>query len=104
MATILFYAGGLLLVGGFAVSLMEYRTCLKIVRGTQGRDDGLALAEIGWRERQFRKWKKLNRLATHDPDPVVQRDALQALRLEVMFYVLLVVGMILLAVGATGQF
>lgn len=98
--SVLFFVGGMVCTAGLLAEFFNQRACQRIVKATLERDDTLTHEETWLNTRMREKRNKLQRFAGQDDDPLVQRDAKLALKLERLKFALFFPGMVLMLIGA----
>jgi hypothetical protein len=99
---IIFIFGGLLAAVGISLMIPLQRIYTEIIKGTEHLSNGLLRNECFDNWKQIAKRRKLNNFSTSkDVSEEIQAASKKALRIEIIFYVLVFSGMIALLLGAT---
>lgn len=99
-AMALFLTGGLLFLGALIVHWVYLRVCQRVARATVDDRDGLTQREFWLNLLQLKTRGKLRQYARAEDRPALRDDARLALQMEAAYYVLGVMGMVLMAWGA----
>jgi hypothetical protein len=95
--------GAVLFIAGLLVYLVRHRYCLRLIRITAGDPDAVTYAETVLNTRYFILRRKLQHLVIAGDDEELRHSAAVALRLGGIFQTLLVLGIVVMAIGASAK-
>ncbi len=95
-----FEVAGLIITCALSVMLVRVRACQKVAKGTAHLTDGLTLDEYCSNLKVFTLWRKLRKFShSQDVSEQVRNASKQAMRLEIVIYALMAIGLMILASG-----